>query len=70
MSSATLLQMTQLSVGATSPSLAALSGISIQGSTVATDGAFQPSAAYALTLNGLQLSCYVPALSAVLVQLT
>ena len=70
MSSATLQQMTQLSAGATAPSLAALSGISIQGATVATDGAFQPAAAYSLTLNGTQLSCYVPALSAILIQLT
>ena len=70
MSSATLQQMTQLSVGATAPSLAALSGISIQGATVATDGAFQPGAGYSLTLNGTQVSCYVPALSAVLIQLT
>jgi len=69
MSSATLLQMTQISAGATAPSLAALSGISIQGATVATDGAFQPGAAYTLTLNGAKLSCYVPALSAVLIQL-
>jgi len=70
MSTATLLQLTQLSAGATTPSLAALSGISIQGATVAADGAFQPGAAYSLTLNGTQLSCYVPALSAVLIQLT
>jgi hypothetical protein len=70
MSSASLQQMTQLSAGATAPSLAALSGITIQGATVATDGAFQPAAPYFLTLNGTQLSCYVPALSAVLVQLT
>jgi hypothetical protein len=70
MSSATLQQMTQLSAGATAPSLAALSGISIQGATVATDGAFQPAASYSLTLNGTQLSCYVPTLSAVLIQLT
>jgi hypothetical protein len=69
LSSATLQQMTQLSAGATAPSLAALSGITIQGATVATDGAFQPGAPYALTLNGMQLSCYVPALSAVLIQL-
>jgi hypothetical protein len=70
MSSATLQQMTQLSAGATVPSLAALSGISIQGATVATNGAFEPGASYPLLLNGTQLSCYVPALSAVLVQLT
>jgi hypothetical protein len=70
MSSATLQQLTQISAGATAPSLAATSGISLQGATVATDGAFQPAAAYSLTLNGTQLSSYVPALSAVLIQLT
>jgi hypothetical protein len=70
MSTATLQQMTQLSAGATTPSLTALSGVTIQGATVATDGAFQPAAAYALNLNDTQLSCYVPALSAVLIRLT
>ena len=70
MSTATLQQMTQLSAGATAPSLAALSGITIQGATVANDGAFQPGSAYSLTLSATQLSCYVPALSAVLIQLT
>jgi len=70
MSSATLQQMTQLSAATAAPSLAALSGITIQGATVATDGAFQPGSPYALTLSGTQLSCYVPALSAVLIQLT
>jgi hypothetical protein len=70
MTTATLQQMTQLSAGATSPSLSALSGVTIQGAAVATSGAFQPAAAYALNLSGTQLSCYVPALSAVLIQLT
>ncbi len=70
MSSATLQQLTQVSAGATTPSLAAFSGISIQGATVATSGAFQPGAAYPLTLTGTQLSCYAPGLSAVLIQLT
>ncbi len=51
MSSATLQQMTQLSADATAPSLAALSGISIQGATVAIDGAFQPGTPYSLTLK-------------------
>lgn len=69
MSTATLQQMTQLSEGATTPSLAALSGVTIQGASVASDGAFQPQAAYSLALGGAQLSCYVPALSAVLIQL-
>jgi hypothetical protein len=70
MTSATVQQLTQLSAGATSPSLSALSGVTLQGATIAADGAFQPAAPYALTLNGAQLSCYAPALSAVLIQLT
>jgi hypothetical protein len=69
MNTATLQQMTQLSSGATSPSLTALSGVTIQDAAVAADGAFEPAAAYGLTLTGAQLSCYVPALSAVLIQL-
>jgi hypothetical protein len=69
MTSATLLSMTQLSAGTIAPSLTALSGVTIQGATVATDGAFNPGTAYTLTLSGEQLSCYVPALSAVLIQI-
>ena len=69
MTSATLQAMTQLSASATAPSLAALSGVTIQGGTVATDGAFSPAVAYDLALSGAQLSCYVPALSAVLIRL-
>jgi hypothetical protein len=42
MTSATLQTMTQLSAGATAPSLAALSGVTIQGATVAVDGSFNP----------------------------
>jgi hypothetical protein len=68
-STATLQQLTQLSAGATTPNLAALSGITLQGATISSDGGFLPSAAYSLPLNGTQLSCYVPALSAVLIQL-
>jgi hypothetical protein len=70
MSAATLQTLTQLSVGASVPSLSALSGVTIQGAAVGVDGAFRPDAAYALSLNGAQLSCYVPALSAVLIQLS
>ena len=70
MTSASLQALTQLSSGATSPSLTALSGITLQGATVAADGTFNPSAAYALNLTGQQLTCYIPALSAVLIQLT
>jgi hypothetical protein len=70
MASATLLAMTQLSAGTTLPSLAAPSGVTIQGAPVAVNGAFAPGTAYDLTITGQQLSCYVPVLSAVLVQLT
>jgi hypothetical protein len=70
MTAATVQQMTQLSTGATAPSLSALSGVMLQGATIAADGAFQPAAPYSLTLNGAQLSCYAPALSAVLLQLS
>ena len=67
--SATLLGMTQLSSGATAPSLAATDGVMIQGALVNADGTFTPSAAYTLTATGSQITCYVPALSAVLIQI-
>jgi hypothetical protein len=69
-STATLLEMTQLSSGASAPNLSATSGVTIQGASVGVDGSISPSAAYTLTANGAQLSCYVPALSAVLIQLS
>lgn len=65
---ATLLEMTQLTQGATGPSLSATSGVTIQGATVNNDGSFSPGAAYTLGLSGNQLTCYVPALSAILIQ--
>jgi hypothetical protein len=67
--SATLIAMTQLSTGATAPDLSATSGVTIQGASVHVDGSFAPSAAYTLSTNGSQLTCYVPALSAVLMQI-
>jgi hypothetical protein len=67
-SSAALTTMTQLSAGADGPSLAATSGVTIQGSGISTNGGFAPSAAYSLAPSGSQLSCYVPALSAVLIK--
>jgi hypothetical protein len=66
--SATLLAMTQLSSGATAPDLVATAGVTIQGASVNVDGTFSPSTAYTLTANSSQLTCYVPALSAVLIQ--
>jgi hypothetical protein len=69
-STATLVAMTQLSSGATAPSLSATSGVMIQGAAVGVDGTFSPGAAYTLQPSGTQLTCYVPALSAVLVQVS
>jgi len=67
---ATLLEMTQLSSGATGPSLTATSGVTIQGSGIGLDGTFTPAAAYGLSFSGSQVSCYVPYLSAVLIKIT
>jgi hypothetical protein len=67
-SSATLLEMTQLSSGAGGPDLTATGGVTIQGASVETDGSFSPGAAYTLSVDGSQITCYVPALSAVLIQ--
>jgi hypothetical protein len=68
-SSATLLEMTQLTAGASGPSLSATSGVTIQGASVGTNGSFSPGAAYTLTASGTELTCYVPYLSAVLIQI-
>lgn len=70
LTAASLLEMTQLSSGATGPSLTATSGVTIQGATVGRDGSFSPGVGYNLNLKGSSLSCYVPALSAVLIRLT
>jgi hypothetical protein len=69
-SSATLLELTQLSPGATGPSLSATSEVTIQGASVGVDGSFSSGAPYALEMSGAQVTCYVPALSAVLVQIS
>jgi hypothetical protein len=66
--SATLLALTQLTSGAAAPDLAATAGVTIQGATINIDGTFSPSTAYTLTAATSQLTCYVPALSAVLIQ--
>jgi hypothetical protein len=68
--SATLLEMTQLTSGASAPDLTATSGVTIQGAGVGVDGSLSPAAAYTLIPNGMQLTCYVPALSAVLIQIS
>lgn len=68
-SSATLLEMTQLTAGASGPSLSATSGVTIQGASVGANGSFSPGAAYILSTSGTELTCYVPYLSAVLIQI-
>jgi hypothetical protein len=68
--SATLLEMTQLTSGAGAPDLTATSGVTIQGASVSTSGGFSPASAYTLTASGTQLTCYVPALSAVLIEVS
>jgi hypothetical protein len=67
--SATLLAMTQFTSGATGPDLTAISGVTIQGASVNPDGTFTPLAPYTLSPDGTQLTCYVPALSAILIQI-
>jgi hypothetical protein len=67
---ASLLAMTQLTSGATAPSLTATSGVTIQGAAVNPDGTFSPGTAYTLSTGSSQIACYVPALSAVLIQIT
>jgi len=66
--SATLVAMTQLTSGATAPGLSATSGVTIQGGSVNPDGTFAPLPGYTLNPSGSELTCYVPALSAVLIQ--
>ncbi len=65
---ATLTQLVQLSSGATAPNLSATDGITIQGASIGIDGTFSPNAVYTLTPGSTQLTCYVPALSAVLIK--
>ena len=67
-SSATLIELTQLSAGASGPSLSATSGVAIQGATVGANGSFSAGSPYTLNPDGTQLTCYVPYLSAVLIQ--
>ena len=69
-SSATLLEMTQLTTGASGPDITATSGVTIQGATVNADGSFSPGTAYTLSASGTQVTCYVPYYSAVLIQIS
>jgi hypothetical protein len=61
--------VTQLTAGASGPSLSATSGVTIQGASVGANGSWAPGAAYTLSTTGTELTCYVPYLSAVLIQI-
>ncbi len=54
----------------TGPALDATSGVAIQGAAVGADGSFAPAAAYTAGIAGGVVNCYVPALSAVLIQIS
>jgi hypothetical protein len=70
-SNAALLLLTQLTTGNSGPSLAAASGVTIQGSNITTSGAFSPGVANTITINGgTTVTCQVPYLSAVILQLS
>ncbi len=64
---ANLYQLTQRSGEASLPDLAATSGVTIQDASVGADGSFVIGDPYTLTASDTGLTCYVPALSAVLV---
>lgn len=67
---ASLITLTQNASSLDAPNLAATSGVTIQDSTIATNGTFRPSPSYSLPAGSSQISCYVPALSAVLIKIT
>ena len=54
----------------TGPSLAAISGVTIQGATVNPDGTFAPASPGTLTPSDDQTTCFIPALSAALISIT
>jgi len=53
-----------------SADLTATTGVTIQGASIGTDGSFSLGVSYSLTTSGTSLSCYVPALSAVLIEIS
>ena len=69
-SQASLMEMTQRSPGASGPNIMATSGVTIQGAEVGLNGDFYPAAPYRLTPSENRLTCYVPPLTAVLIQAT
>jgi hypothetical protein len=67
---ATLLEMTQLTAGASVPDITATAGVTIQSASVGVDGTFVPGTANGLAFSGSSVTCYAPVLSAVLVQVS
>ena len=59
--------LTQLSPGATGPSLTATSDVRLQGAAIGPDGSWTPDAAEALTVADSQVKVRLPRLSAMLV---
>jgi hypothetical protein len=71
LSLANVTQLTQISTGASGPNLSATSGVTIQGQTVGLTGTYSPSSSilpYILIPSGSQVTCYAPALSAVIIR--
>lgn len=66
--SATLIELMQHSKGTSLPTLSANAGVAIQGARVEKNGSFNPHMPYTIPIHGKQIKCYVPALSAVLIQ--
>jgi hypothetical protein len=54
----------------TGPSLAAVSGVTIQGATMNQDGTFAPASPGTLTPADGQTTCFLPALSAALISIS
>ena len=54
----------------TGPSLAAISGVTIQGATMNNDGSFAPASPGTLTPAASRTTCFIPALSAALISIT
>jgi hypothetical protein len=52
------------------PGLDATSGVKIQGATVTIDGGFTPGPAYTAQFSGSTVTCYLDALSAILLKVT
>jgi hypothetical protein len=50
------------------PALDATSGVKIQGAAVAIDGTFTPGPAYTAQISGSTVTCYLDALSAILLK--